>query len=76
MEVRWSLPAADDLQRICEWIERDNPEAARRVARTIYDGSEGLKQLGETNQRAIAAAIGRGRVHASRRAAGSLRRMA
>jgi plasmid stabilization system protein ParE len=37
MEVRWSFPAAEDLERICEWIERDNPEAARRVARTIYD---------------------------------------
>jgi plasmid stabilization system protein ParE len=28
MEVRWSLPAAEDLEHICEWIERDNPEAA------------------------------------------------
>ena len=37
MQLRWSTPAADDLQHICEWIERDNPEAARRVARTIYD---------------------------------------
>jgi plasmid stabilization system protein ParE len=38
MELRWSIPAAVDLERICERIERDNPEAARRVARTIYDG--------------------------------------
>jgi plasmid stabilization system protein ParE len=45
MEVRWSLLAADDLQRICEWIERDSPEAARRVARTIYDGCAGLRQF-------------------------------
>ncbi|MDR3702165.1 MAG: type II toxin-antitoxin system RelE/ParE family toxin [Candidatus Sulfopaludibacter sp.] len=37
MEIRWSLPAAEDLERICERIERDNPDAARRVARTIYD---------------------------------------
>jgi plasmid stabilization system protein ParE len=35
MEIRWSLPAADDLERICERIERDNPEAARPVARII-----------------------------------------
>jgi len=28
MEVRWSMPAAEDLERsICEWIERDNPDA-------------------------------------------------
>lgn len=31
MEIRWSLPAADDLERICRWIERDNPEAASEI---------------------------------------------
>jgi plasmid stabilization system protein ParE len=31
--------------RICERIERDNPEAARRVARTIYDGCELLGEF-------------------------------
>ncbi len=45
MEVRWSLPAADDLERICAWIERDNPEAARRVAQTIYDTCGQLKDF-------------------------------
>jgi hypothetical protein len=25
MEIHWSLPAAEDLERICESIERDNP---------------------------------------------------
>lgn len=45
MEIRWSLPAAEDLERICERIERDNPEAARRVARTIYDGCAQLKDF-------------------------------
>jgi len=38
MEIRWSALAADDLERICAWIERDNPEAARRVAKIIYEG--------------------------------------
>jgi plasmid stabilization system protein ParE len=38
MELRWSVLAANDLEQICERIERDNPEAARRVAKTIYDG--------------------------------------
>ncbi len=38
MEVHWSVLAAHDLERICAWIERDNPEAAQRIARTIYDG--------------------------------------
>ena len=45
MQVRWSLPAAEDLERICERIERDNPEAARRIARTIYDGCARLKDF-------------------------------
>jgi toxin ParE1/3/4 len=36
MEIRWSLPAAEDLERTSEQIERDNPDAAWRVAETIY----------------------------------------
>jgi toxin ParE1/3/4 len=54
MEVRWSLPAVDDLERICDYIARDNPEAARRVARTIYDGCARLKDtpyLGRSSSR-------------------------
>jgi toxin ParE1/3/4 len=54
MEVRWSMPAAEDLELICERIERDNPEAASRVARTIYDGYARLKdfpQLGRASSR-------------------------
>lgn len=39
------MPAADDLERICERIERDSPEAARRVAQTIYGGCERLKDF-------------------------------
>jgi plasmid stabilization system protein ParE len=35
MEIRWSVPAAEDLERICQRIERDNPKAATRVAKTI-----------------------------------------
>jgi len=45
MQLRWSTPAADDLERICVWIERDNPDAARRVARTIYEGCVRLKDF-------------------------------
>jgi plasmid stabilization system protein ParE len=39
------MPAAEDLERICERIERDNPEAARRVARAIYDGCARLEEF-------------------------------
>jgi toxin ParE1/3/4 len=54
MQVRWSMPAAEDLEHICEWIERDNPEAARRVAQTIYDERARLKDfpnLGRASRR-------------------------
>ena len=45
MEIRWSLPAAEDLERNCQRIERDNPEAATRVAKTIYDGCGHLRDF-------------------------------
>ena len=45
MEIRWSIPAAEDLERICTWIERDNPQAARRVATTIYNGVVQLRTI-------------------------------
>ena len=54
MQVRWSVPAAEDLEHICAWIERDNPEAARRVARTIFDECARLKDfpnLGRASRR-------------------------
>jgi plasmid stabilization system protein ParE len=54
MQIRWSPEAAEDLQRICERIEVDNPEAARRVARTIYEWCGGLKdfpRVGRTSRR-------------------------
>jgi plasmid stabilization system protein ParE len=54
MQLRWSIPAAEDLEHICEWIEHDNPEAARRVARTIYDECARLKDfpnLGRASRR-------------------------
>jgi plasmid stabilization system protein ParE len=37
MNIPWSVPAAGDLERFCAWIERDSPEAARRVAIAIYE---------------------------------------
>ena len=39
------MPAAGDLERICERIERDNPAAARRVAKSIYDGCASLRDF-------------------------------
>jgi toxin ParE1/3/4 len=45
MQIRWSLAAADDLERICQRVEQDNPEAARRIARTIYDTCSRLRDF-------------------------------
>jgi plasmid stabilization system protein ParE len=45
MKIRWSLPAVEDLERICELIQLDNPEAGRRVVRTIYDGCSRLEEF-------------------------------
>jgi toxin ParE1/3/4 len=45
MQILWSVPAAEDLERICAWIERDNPEAARRVAKIIYDSCGQLRDF-------------------------------
>jgi toxin ParE1/3/4 len=42
MRLRWTAPAAQDLYRITSYIRRDNPSAARSVAKTIYDGCETL----------------------------------
>ena len=42
MRIRWTAPAAQDLYRITAYIRRDNPEAARNVAKTIYDGCASL----------------------------------
>ena len=43
MRLRWTAPAAQDLQRITRYIRRDNPTAARKVAKTLYDGCESLE---------------------------------
>ena len=45
MRVRWTAPAAQDLYNITRHIRQDNPEAARDVARTIYDGCESLEHF-------------------------------
>lgn len=42
MRIRWSPEAANDLEAIVRYIQQDNPDAAREVGRTIYDGASGL----------------------------------
>jgi plasmid stabilization system protein ParE len=35
--IRWTAPAADQLEAIVNYIRDDNPEAARRFAQTVID---------------------------------------
>lgn len=42
MRIRWSPEAATDLEAIVRYIQRDNPDAAQEVGRTIYDGASSL----------------------------------
>jgi addiction module RelE/StbE family toxin len=42
MTVRWSPEAAADFTAIVEYIRKQNPSAAERVAHTIYDGVASL----------------------------------
>jgi toxin ParE1/3/4 len=42
MTVRWSPEAADDFAAIVEYIRKENPSAAERVADTIYKGIASL----------------------------------
>ena len=42
MRVRWTTDAADDLERICDYIAETSRDFASRVARTIVDGVASL----------------------------------
>jgi addiction module RelE/StbE family toxin len=37
MRVRWTTDAADDLQRICDYIAESRPESARQVAQSVVE---------------------------------------
>ena len=43
MRVRWTTDAADDLERICDYIAESRPEAARRVAQSVVERIGTLK---------------------------------
>jgi len=45
MRVRWTTKAADDLAGIVEYIRKDNPASARRVAQTIFQSVAGLRKF-------------------------------
>jgi len=45
MRLRWTTPAANDLYNIVRRIRQDNPDAAAKVAMTLYDGCSGLRDF-------------------------------
>jgi addiction module RelE/StbE family toxin len=42
MEIRWSPAASQDLLGILQYIAQENPTAARRIIKTIYDAAGSL----------------------------------
>jgi toxin ParE1/3/4 len=47
MQVRWAPSAVRDLERIFDKIRKDNPAAAERVIRTVYEGCAALATFPE-----------------------------
>ena len=45
MRVRWTTPAAEDLYSIVQHIKQDNPSAADRIAKILYQGCEDLRSF-------------------------------
>jgi toxin ParE1/3/4 len=45
MQIRWSPAAAEDFFRIIEYIGQENPPAAHRIAKTIYESAGSLKSF-------------------------------
>jgi toxin ParE1/3/4 len=43
--IRWTTEAADQLEGIVKHILKDNPEAARKVARAVLDRIENLEHF-------------------------------
>jgi plasmid stabilization system protein ParE len=48
MRIRWTVPAADDLKSIKNYLERNYPHLAQSTVRTIY---ERIRSLKTANQR-------------------------
>jgi len=45
MQVRWTTPAAQDLEEITLYIRRDSESAALAVAKTLFDAANSLELL-------------------------------
>ncbi|HMD07206.1 MAG TPA: type II toxin-antitoxin system RelE/ParE family toxin [Candidatus Acidoferrum sp.] len=45
MQIRWSPAAAEDFVRIIEYVRQENPPAALRIAKTIYESAGSFKSF-------------------------------
>jgi addiction module RelE/StbE family toxin len=45
MEVRWSPAAADDLEKIVNYVRQENPAAAQRIGRSIHEAAGSLTRF-------------------------------
>jgi addiction module RelE/StbE family toxin len=45
MQVRWTPPAAQDLEEITLYIQRDSESAAQAVAKALFDAANSLDLL-------------------------------
>jgi toxin ParE1/3/4 len=45
MQIRWSPAAVEDFFRLVEYIRHENPAAAQRMAKTIYESADSLKSF-------------------------------
>ncbi len=45
MRLRWTIPAADDLENIKNYLQQHYPQFAESTVRTIYQGILALKTL-------------------------------
>ena len=45
MQVRWTTPAAQDLEDISLYIQKDSDSAARAVAKALFDAANSLNLL-------------------------------
>jgi toxin ParE1/3/4 len=43
MRVRWTTDAAEDFERICDYIAESRPDSARRVAQSVVERIGTLK---------------------------------
>jgi plasmid stabilization system protein ParE len=50
MRIRWTVPAAEDLESIRNYLQQHSPHFAEPTVRTIYQRIRSLKNLTEPGQ--------------------------